>query len=330
MIGDLGHPWKTVNAAITAAIAASSLSNGFTVHVFKGDYAETSVVAPFADCNISIYFEAGAYLSVATTSPGIWLTSEDSTVSIAGAGRSLCGITVNEGTVIWSYNSISPGQTTLGDQSFLKINNITIASSTVNGEAVIEGGWVTIEIDNSTIVNLQTRANSVGYVLKYTYSQVSVRNSLLESLSRYQLVDLGPTFNISTISASSWIIAETNSLEGGTSTQARLRLHNVSLSAHGANGNSSNFIVTNTPTDDNRILLDGVYFYSNSGSPYCYSLVNISSTDVATYYAAGTVISCGSIPTANSGLNWMGYPASVTSSSLVQWNLKDILSPRPY
>jgi len=243
----------------------------------------------------------------------------------------MCGITVNGLDAIWSYSLGAPGQTEIGDTSFLKINDITIQSNANRSCTVIQSGFGTVEIDNSTIRNRTASDAYAVYVLNYNNSQVSVRNSLLESLSQTQLDDLGPTFDTSSLTENSWIIAETASIEDGShATNARLRLHNVSLSAHGVSSKTSNFIITNAPSNNkNHILMEGVYMYSNSESAFTYSLLNISNND-AIFYAAGTIISCGTIPTANYGVTWMGYPATVTSSSLVQWNLQSVYSPRPY
>ena len=244
----------------------------------------------------------------------------------------MCGISVIGGTAIWSFSLFGPGESELNGLSFLNINDITINAVTPNAGqvTVISAGRTEINIDNSTIRN-SCKEDYASYVLLYGGCQVSVRNSLLESLSLLQLADLGPTLDDNSLKENSWIIAEASSIEDlDNNTRARLRLHNVSLSAHGSQDRGSNFIITNAPASDNRILLDSVYMYSNSNSAYCYSLVNMSTVNPAVYYATGTVISCGSIPTANYGLAWMGYPASVTSSSLVQWNLRDAHAPRPY
>ena len=282
ILGNLSKPWSTVNGAINSATMS-----GYTIHIFRGDYSEnTGVTMSSGNTNLSLLFETGANLRV-TLSAGYWFNVNASTsiVNITGTGRSSNLISSNNGV----FNVFGPNGGSSEGMS-LNINNIQITSSNssagANAIKVTEG---TVKIDNSIVNFSGVNITNYQQLIIVNKSYLFVRNSTLEFSNNVQFY-LTPPPSAGALTAS-WLIFEPGGIQ---SSVCRIRLQNTSLSCDGAFGGHiclTNGAISGLPAS---ILLENVYFHSNSGK-VTHTIYNNAGKEFVAL--GGSVISGGFDPT---------------------------------
>jgi hypothetical protein len=333
VIGDYTRPWQTINAAINYAGTSSQPTGGYTLHIFRGNYTETTSVTFDANESISFFFEPNVNLTVTLASVGYWFTHSGGlgSVNVSGSGKSNY-ISSNFGVFRVGAN----GQSAASRFS-LNINNITISSSnasnytsTGNG-VVIYSNRCTVNIDNS-IVSLTTAGGSgiYQYVIWLSAGYLNVFDSTLDMSSQtgYPInpsVDTGSNYG--------WLIWEdlmVSSVFGGAYDAGRIKLQNAYLSQSGTGGGGAirlNGIGHTYGTSTFSILLANFYF--RCGVAKMSTVYSYPKQDAV--WIGGSVISGGSPPDASAApsLNQVyQYPA--VGMSLAQYSVSTGNMPRPY
>jgi hypothetical protein len=328
IIGDYTKPWQTINAAINYAGTSSQPTNGYTVHIFRGNYTATQSVTYAANKSISLFFEPNANLDVTLPSVGLWFNHDGGTASIniSGSGRSTNYISSNYGvfkigasTQASAYNCV------------LNIHDIRISSSNGNsftsaGEGVVIGSQKSsVNIDNS-IISLTTAGSTVNiyqYVIYFTQGYISIIDSTIEMNSQ----TAQPIYPAQGNNAG-WLIFE-NGLVSGTTDVGRIRLQNTYLSQYGNGGGGAIYSYGNgyvPGISSQSIFLANVYYQavaSKTYTVYCYPKQD-------SVYIGGSVVSGGPSPDSLWSSGYGAWQNPAPAVGLAIYNLGNSNMPRPY
>ena len=334
VIGDYTRPWQTINAAINYAGTSSQPTGGYTLHIFRGNYTETTSVTFDANESISFFFEPNVNLTVTLASVGYWFTHNGGlgSVNVSGSGKSNY-ISSNFGVFrVGANGQSSPSRFSLN------INNITISSSnasnytsTVNG-VVIYSIRSTVNIDNS-IVSLTTAGGSgiYQYVIWLSAGYLNIFDSTLNMSSQTGT----PTVPGDSGSLYGWLIWEDLMVSAGSAfpgvyDAGRIKLQNAYLSQSGTGGGGAIRLCGEGHTygtSSYSILLANFYF--RCGAAKMMTVYSYPKQDAV--WIGGSVISGGSPPDASAApsLNQVyQYPA--VGMSIAQYSVSTTNMPRPY
>jgi hypothetical protein len=334
VIGDYTRPWQTINAAINYAGTSSQPTGGYTLHIFRGNYTETTSVTFDANESISFFFEPNVNLTVTLASVGYWFTHNGGlgSVNVSGSGKSNY-ISSNFGVFRVGAN----GQSAPSRFS-LNINNITISSSNASNYTSTGNGVViysirsTVNIDNS-IVSLTTAGGSgiYQYVIWLSAGYLNIFDSTLNMSSQTGT----PTVPSDSGSLYGWLIWEDLMVSAvsafpGVYDAGRIKLQNAYLSQSGTGGGGAirlNGIGHTYGTSSYSILLANFYF--RCGAAKMMTVYSYPKQDAV--WIGGSVISGGSPPDASAApsLNQVyQYPA--VGMSIAQYSVSTTNMPRPY
>ena len=334
VIGDYTRPWQTINAAINYAGTSSQPTGGYTLHIFRGNYTETTSVTFDANESISLFFEPNVNLTVTLASVGYWFTHNGGlgSVNVSGSGKSNY-ISSNFGVFRVGANGQSAPT-----RFSLNINNITISSSnasnytsTGNG-VVIHSTRSTVNIDNS-IVSLTTAGGSgiYQYVIWLSAGYLNIFDSTLDMSSQTGT----PTVPSDSGSLYGWLIWEDLMVSAGSAfpgvyDAGRIKLQNAYLSQSGTGGGGAirlSGVGHTYGTSSYSILLANFYF--RCGAAKMMTVYAYPKQDAV--WIGGSVISGGSPPDASAApsLNQVyQYPA--VGMSIAQYSVSTTNMPRPY
>ena len=334
VIGDYTRPWQTINAAINYAGTSSQPTGGYTLHIFRGNYTETTSVTFDANESISLFFEPNVNLTVTLASVGYWFTHNGGlgSVNVSGSGKSNY-ISSNFGVFrVGANGQSSPSRFSLN------INNITISSSNASNYTSTGNGVViysirsTVNIDNS-IVSLTTAGGSgiYQYVIWLSAGYLNIFDSTLNMSSQTgyptSLVDSGSNYG--------WLIWEDLMVSAGSAfpgvyDAGRIKLQNAYLSQSGTGGGGAIRLCGEGHTygtSSYSILLANFYF--RCGAAKMMTVYSYPKQDAV--WIGGSVISGGSPPDASAApsLNQVyQYPA--VGMSIAQYSVSTTNMPRPY
>ena len=340
VIGDYTKPWQTINEAVNYAMTASTVSGGYTLHVFRGNYTATQSVTVSQNKSLSIFFEPNANLDVNLTT-GYWmsLSGGTSTVNITGSGRSMNYISSNYGLFY-----ITPGIQARPSQTNLNINNIKLFStnSANSGVAfgtgtVILAGISTIKIDNS-IVSLEpsTPLGTTQYqrLIELRDSYLFTMGSTLEFAVRKQF-EAGATQSLGGpigASTAGWLVYETSAWVGDSidSARQRMRFQNTyfsnSLTIGGGGG-----VCTYPTSSSNSILVANLYYHNNNNKGFTFYNPVAAFTD--TVWIGGSIMSGQHSPIYASVTSWPGkwnlHPAQAINMGIFD-QTSGVGTNRPY
>jgi hypothetical protein len=334
VIGDYTRPWQTINAAINYAGTSSQPTGGYTLHIFRGNYTETTSVTFDANESISFFFEPNVNLNVTLASVGYWFTHNGgaASVNISGSGKSNY-ISSNFGV----FKVGASGQASPSSFS-LNINNIRISSSNASNYTSTGNGVViystrsTVNIDNS-IVSLTTAGGSgiYQYVIWLSAGYLNIFDSTLDMSSQTgsptSLADSGSTYG--------WLIWEDLMVSSASAfpsaySAGRIKLQNAYLSQSGTGGGGAirSYGDAHTyGTSTFSILLANFYF--RCGAAKVITVYAYPKQDAV--WIGGSVISGGSAPDASSAPSTnqvYQYPA--VGMSIAQYSVSATNMPRPY
>ena len=334
VIGDYTRPWQTINAAINYAGTSSQPTGGYTLHIFRGNYTETTSVTFDANESISLFFEPNVNLTVTLASVGYWFTHNGGlgSVNVSGSGKSNY-ISSNFGVFKVGANGQSAPT-----RFSLNINNITISSSNASNYTSTGNGVViysirsTVNIDNS-IVSLTTAGGSgiYQYVIWLSAGYLNIFDSTLNMSSQTGY----PTSLTNNGSTYGWLIWEDLMVSAGSAfpgvyDAGRIKLQNAYLSQSGTGGGGAIRLCGEGhtyATSSYSILLANFYFrcsVSKMMTVYSYPKQDA-------VWIGGSVISGGSAPDASAApsLNQVyQYPA--VGMSIAQYSVSTTNMPRPY
>ena len=334
VVGDYTKPWQTINDAIAYANTSSQPTGGYTIHIFRGNYTETSSVTFGSNKSISLFFEPNANLDVTLGSVGYWFNHDGGTasVNISGSGKSINYISSNYGVFkVGSTSQVSPNSLKLSIHDIrISSSDDKAYSSTGNG-VVISSTRSTVNIDNST-VNLTTPAPTEiinQYVIWLSAGYINILDSTLEMSSQTG----SPTIITDTGSAYGWLIWEdliVSSPFSGAYDAGRIKLQNTYLSQYGSGGGGAirsygNDYVVGTSTFS--IFLANVYFRCTGAKMqtiYAYPKQD-------SVWLGGSVISGGIAPDNNiapQSNRVYQYPTQATNLAI--YNVVSSNMPRPY
>jgi len=336
VIGDYTRPWQTINAAINYAGTSSQPTGGYTLHIFRGNYTESTSVTFDANESISLFFEPNVNLNVTLASVGYWFTHNGGTasVNISGSGKSINYISSNFGVFkVGSTGQASPSSLSLNIHDIrISSSNASSYTSTGNG-VVLYSTRSTVNIDNSTI-NLTTPAANSGiyqYVIWLSASYLNILDSTLEMSSQTgsptSLTDTGSTYG--------WLIWEELMVASPSAfpsaySAGRIKLQNAYLSQYGTGGGGAIRLYGEGHTYGTStfsILLANFYFTCNASKPmtvYAYPKQDA-------VWIGGSVISGGSAPDASATPSYnqvWQYPA--VAMAVAQYSVSSGNMPRPW
>jgi hypothetical protein len=335
VIGDYTKPWQTINAAINYAGTSSQPTGGYTLHIFRGNYTETTSVTFDANESISLFFEPNVNLNVTLASVGYWFTHNGGVASVNISGSSKSNyISSNFGV----FKVGATGQASPSSFS-LSINNIRISSSNASNYLSTGSGVViystrsTVNIDNS-IVSLTTAggSNIYQYVIWLSASYLNIFDSTLD-MSSQTACPLNPN---DTGSSYGWLIWEDLMVASPSAfpsaySAGRIKLQNAYLSQSGTGGGGAIRLFGEghtLGTSTFSILLANFYFRCAPGK----MITVYSHPKQDAVWIGGSVISGGSAPDGSSSSgstnNTFQYPA--VGMHIAQYAVSTGNMPRPY